>query len=223
MSNNYQISITWSQTQIPTQGKVQLYILKLTKQFWRWPSKDEVRWWDTSRTYRVALDCWFDRINLHSIIQIKYVCLIKQLAHMLSKEASRVMITVTLFVCSRSWICQCSLVINFRWRYPSCWREFKEGRRKKNLRWQSRGKFVWFQQIWTESDSLPLLQILLVFRVSAAGLGICAKVSGQTATKQKCKCGSVFSSVEKITNRLNRVAENCSEKVCVRVHGYAKN
>ena len=38
-----------------------------------------------SRTYRVALDCLFDRINLDSKIQIKYIDTKNQLADILTK------------------------------------------------------------------------------------------------------------------------------------------
>ena len=38
-----------------------------------------------SKTHRVALDCLFDRINLDSKIQIKYIDTKKQLAHILTK------------------------------------------------------------------------------------------------------------------------------------------
>ena len=44
-----------------------------------------------SRTHRVALDWLFDRINLDSKIQIKYIDTKNQLADILTKEISRVM------------------------------------------------------------------------------------------------------------------------------------
>ena len=44
-----------------------------------------------SRTHRVALDWWFDRINLDSKIQIKYIDTKNQLADILTKGISHVM------------------------------------------------------------------------------------------------------------------------------------
>ena len=42
-------------------------------------------------------------------------------------------------------------------RRPPSRREFKKGRRKRNLRWQSRSQCVWFQQAWTKGNPLPLV------------------------------------------------------------------
>ena len=44
-----------------------------------------------SRTHRVALDWWFDRINLDPKIQIKYIDTKNQLADILTKGISHVM------------------------------------------------------------------------------------------------------------------------------------
>ena len=40
-----------------------------------------------SRTHRVALDCFFDRINLDSKIQLKYVDSQNELADILAKSS----------------------------------------------------------------------------------------------------------------------------------------
>ena len=85
---NCQIWITLSQTQV-------LHISKLSSTFFednesvikiiiskgRSPTMSQV-----SRTYRVALDCLIDRINLDPKIRIKYVDTRSQLADMLTKE-----------------------------------------------------------------------------------------------------------------------------------------
>ena len=55
-----------------------------------------------SRTHRVALDWLFDRINLDSKIQIKYIDTKNQLADILTKEVSRVMSGIICCACSIS-------------------------------------------------------------------------------------------------------------------------
>ena len=52
-----------------------------------------------SRTHRVALDWLFDRINLDSKIQIKYIDTKNQLADILTKEVSHVMSGIICCAC----------------------------------------------------------------------------------------------------------------------------
>ena len=52
-----------------------------------------------SRTHRVALDWLFNRINLHSRIQIKYIDTKNQLADILTNEISHVMNGIIFCVC----------------------------------------------------------------------------------------------------------------------------
>ena len=53
-----------------------------------------------SRTHRVALDWMFDRINLDSKIQIKYIDTKNQLADILTNEISHVMSGIICCACS---------------------------------------------------------------------------------------------------------------------------
>ena len=53
-----------------------------------------------SRTHRVALDWLFDRINLDSKIEIKYIDINNHLADILTKEISHVMSGIIFCVCS---------------------------------------------------------------------------------------------------------------------------
>ena len=66
--------------------KLYCMCLKTMKQWSRWLSKEGVPQWNMfSRTHRVALDWLFDRINLGSKIQIKYIDTKNQLSDILTK------------------------------------------------------------------------------------------------------------------------------------------
>ena len=72
------------------------------------------------------------------------------------KAVSRVMNGAIFFVCLTSWIFLCSLAAIFVQlkRQTPCRREFNKEGWEENLRQQSRGQCVWFQDAWTESNPL---------------------------------------------------------------------
>ena len=78
-----------------------------------------------SRTHRVALDWFFDRINLDSKIWIKYIDTKNQLADILTEEISHVMNGIMFCVCSKLAISVLSLVLKWcgKERISAVWAE----------------------------------------------------------------------------------------------------
>ena len=89
-----------------------------------------------SRSHRVALDSFFNRMNLDPKIQIKYVDTKNQLADLTTKGSSARdgwcdllrLFNIMIFLCSLA-----PIFVQLKRRTP-CRREFKKGRQEKSLR-----------------------------------------------------------------------------------------
>ena len=149
------------------------------------------------------------------------------------KAVSRVMSGVIFFVCLTLWIFLCShsaIFVHLK-RRPPCRREFKKGRWKVNLRLQSRGQCVWFQQAWTPGNPLPLVRMFPISRAIRSCIRGQRKEPWETASgtlsKKESKTQRRVLACGKETTSLKGVAGNCngtmSKATCLRVQWVAWN
>ena len=97
-----------------------------------------------SRTHEVALDWLVDRINLDTMIQIKFVDTENQLADLITQSSFTRdewcnllrLLKLMFFPCHLA-----AIFVQLKRRRP-CRREFKNGRQEKSLWWRNQGLLV---------------------------------------------------------------------------------